>query len=251
MRLQKNILFLLTVIASLVAVFMFSCSSGEEDEQNTSSSSDNQSSSSIIACNGVEYNPYSHFCSHEGELIAKGEITDDRNGKVYKIVTIDDLTWMAENLNFDANGSRCYDDDPANCEMYGRLYNWKSAMEVCPEGWHLPSEDEWYTLLLRTGMRDGNNSINNLITINHWKNAGQYSIKVTDPYGFSALPGGQWDNYNDKGSFRDIGTHGFWWCSSVLDEYDETNGFHISVYNSNFFLAERTYELSVRCMADD
>jgi len=40
---------------------------------------------------------------------------------------------MAENLNFEAEGSRCYNDSIAYCKKYGRLYNWETAMEVCPK----------------------------------------------------------------------------------------------------------------------
>ncbi len=50
---------------------------------------------------------------------------------------------MAENLNNNAQGSRCYEDDVANCAKDGRLYDWESAMTACPCGWHLPSAAEW------------------------------------------------------------------------------------------------------------
>ena len=61
------------------------------------------------------------------------------------------LTWMARNLNHQVPGSRCYGNDPGNCAEHGRLYTWEQAMQVCPDGWHLPSDDEWFLLAREFG----------------------------------------------------------------------------------------------------
>nr|AGS53586.1 hypothetical protein [uncultured bacterium contig00070] len=81
------------------------------------------------------------------EQTATDSLTDKRDGKAYKTVNIGEQVWMAENLDYEAEGSVCYDNDPANCEKYGRLYNWATAKNACSEGWHLPNEDEWDALI--------------------------------------------------------------------------------------------------------
>ncbi len=77
-----------------------------------------------------------------------GEMTDSRDGQTYKTVKLGDQTWLAHDLNYETDdGSWCYGDDPANCEIYGRLYDWEAAMDACPDGWHLASDEEWSTLI--------------------------------------------------------------------------------------------------------
>ena len=59
---------------------------------------------------------------------------------------------MAENLKYKIGDSYCYDDNPANCEKYGRLYTWDAAFEACLPGWHLPNIEELYTLIAEGGI---------------------------------------------------------------------------------------------------
>lgn len=73
--------------------------------------------------------------------------SDSRDGQVYTFRHIGTQVWMTKNLNYTAAGSRCYDDNGANCAVYGRLYNWNTAITVAPPGWHLPSMAEWQTLI--------------------------------------------------------------------------------------------------------
>ena len=75
-----------------------------------------------------------------------GTFVDERNKKTYRYVAMGDLIWMAENLNFKIEDSWCYDDKNANCKKFGRLYTYDAAMNACPDGWHLPSLNEWKNL---------------------------------------------------------------------------------------------------------
>ncbi len=67
------------------------------------------------------------------------------------------LTWMTKNLNYELPDSWCYDNDPANCAEYGRLYTWEAAKKACQSlgnGWRLPTDQEWRDLAKRFGGAD-------------------------------------------------------------------------------------------------
>lgn len=66
----------------------------------------------------------------------------------YAAVTIGNQVWMAENLDRDIEGSVCYDHNPENCEEFGRLYDFKTAIKACPAGWHLPDSSEMEDLFI-------------------------------------------------------------------------------------------------------
>ncbi len=174
-------------------------------------------------------------------------------------VTIGTQVWMAENLNCDVSGSKCYDDDPANCAKYGRLYDWETAKTVCPSGWHLPSNDDWNELLRWVDERNGNGNYGygdgGGCIYGSYK-AGRY-LKVssgwfsdgngTDEYGFSALPGGG-DGYNEN-----AGERGYWWSSSKSDiRGDHACGLEMS-YKNEHVVGSHEYKsssFSVRCVQD-
>lgn len=82
-------------------------------------------------------------------------ITDNRDGKEYKIVTIGKQDWFAENLSYKSSSSWNYEYNDAYSEIYGRLYFFEDAKNVCPDGWHLPSDKEWQQLELELGMIHG------------------------------------------------------------------------------------------------
>lgn len=206
-------------------VFVFSCSSagGNGQGNNQGSSSSEQSSSSAIICEGIEYAPYSHYCSYDGKLIAKEEFPDERDGKIYKYVSIYNQIWMAENLNYDAAGGRCYDGDYTNCEKYGRLYTRSETQEACPPDWRLPSDNEWGALMV-----DG---INMLAISDDWEE----NFEKKDYYGFSILPGGHGqysENIVKPGwNYYDIGKRSEFWGVDDSGTYGEA---YISPYYMNY-----------------
>ena len=137
--------------------------------------------------------------------------TDTRNGQVYRIVQIGRQIWFAENLNYAAEGSVCYDNKNANCAKYGRLYDWNTAMKACPAGTHLPTMEEWDILEDYVGGYETSGT--KLKSSKGWKNDEEVPAG-TDNYGFSALPGGDGDS--DSG-FNEVGYIGSWWSATDED----------------------------------
>ena len=171
---------------------------------------------------------------------AVSTFTDKRDGKVYRIVEIGGAVWMAENLNFAAKGSVCYDNKAANCAKYGRLYNWKTALTVCPAGTHLPDDDEWTTL--ENAVVGRSTAGTKLKSAAGWNEDGN----GTDDYGFLALPSG--GGLSD-GNFDGIGNYGVWWSAT---EYDATYAWlRCMFYDCDYVcrvIRDKTSLYSVRCV---
>lgn len=84
--------------------------------------------------------------------VSYGELLDKRDGKVYRTIVISNHVWTAQNMNFETEvdstaRSWCFNNTSDYCQTFGRLYNWYAAQKACPEGWHLPTADEWAELL--------------------------------------------------------------------------------------------------------
>ena len=113
----------------------------------------------------------------------RGTFTDARDGQVYKYTTIGDQVWMAENLKYD-DGSVCAEK---TCSSKGRIYGMQNALLACPDGWHLPSRDEWKKLFNDVGGSDSAGY--RLKATEGWTplNPG-WASNGTDDCGFTLLP---------------------------------------------------------------
>jgi len=173
--------------------------------------------------------------------VKKGSFTDSRDNKTYKILKLNNQTWMAENLNYEADGSKCYNNEPKNCQKYGRLYNWKTAMKSCPSGWHLPSVEEWEVLWVAVGEEETIGS-KILKATSGWESNGN----GVDAVGFAALPGGYGDS---NGKFHKVGYIGNLWANDIDDGMDIGEDFWYLSYN-NKDVEYEPYLCSVRCVQD-
>lgn len=171
------------------------------------------------------------------------DMTDSRDSQVYSTVQIGNQWWMAENLNYSAEESFCYQDTPENCDRYGRLYTWDVAMTVCPEGWHLPSKAEFEQMINQLGgseeaggkLKDYENGF--------WRSP---NTDASNLYGFGALPAGR--RY-DHGLYTGSGYYAQFYSS---DEYNDNEAYNLTIgYDySNAFLYnyKKKYAISVRCV---
>jgi uncharacterized protein (TIGR02145 family) len=184
-----------------------------------------------------------------------GTFTDERDGKKYKIVKIGEQTWMAENLNYNAEGSKYYEDKSENCQKYGRLYDWATAKTACSPSWHLPSDAEWSVLKKFVDAEKGENGgdAKYFKATSGWlrNEVKNISGDGTDAYGFSALPGGLLDS-SYINFFAFAGIAGYWWSAS---EYDDSNAHCYTMDSYNEDVSYSRYGkgvvlLSVRCMKD-
>ncbi len=200
--------------------------------------------------------------------------TDSRDGQVYKTVVIGSQTWMAENLNYETKGSccvRCAEVKTVNvnyapggylsqsycakCSEYGgRLYTWDVATTACPSGWHLPSQDEWSTLLNAVKLGDPLAPTDTrLKSTTDWNNYGN-----TDDFSFSALPVGHSGisvgpyGSGDCYDREDEGDYAYFWSSTEVDSLTAYY-MYLSKYGNaaiSTFDFGKGRGFSVRCVKD-
>ncbi|MDR2555500.1 MAG: fibrobacter succinogenes major paralogous domain-containing protein [Fibromonadaceae bacterium] len=178
-------------------------------------------------------------------------MTDSRDNQTYKVAIIGTQTWVAQNLNYNADGSKCYNNSENNCTTYGRLYDWATAMTVCPSGWHLPNNAEWRELRSFVGGYD--NAGTKLKATNLWNSFEGKSGNGTNNYGFSALPGGAfWPVNGVNYGFRGVGINGEWWSAS--DYNAEVARYASMSYREESMSIEdgqsKSDLISVRCVQD-
>lgn len=188
-----------------------------------------------------------------------GTFADNRDGQTYEFVVIGNQTWMAENLNYITPDSWCYADSISNCDMYGRLYNWKAAMTACPDSWHLPSDEEWKILERFIGMTkeeadiflyrgEGKGTI--LKSKSAWGSINNQDSEY-NKIGFNALPSG-FRMYPTDGSFVGKTKDARWWTSSTDVWEGTTYAFRRCIYFDKTGIdrdaATRSLGFSVRCV---
>ncbi len=197
-----------------------------------------------------------------------GEMTDSRDAQTYQTVTLGTQTWFAQNLNYASADSKCYDDDTANCEIYGRLYDWEASKTACPAGWHLGSDQEWSTLIKYLDPKADPQTDKSIVEESIWaggmvKATGNLrdgtglwnypNVGATNSSKFSAVPAGV---CYDDGSCDVMGRHAIYWTSTEND--DNKVIFRVLDYGLiSFYRAEegqwsmvRETSLSVRCLKD-
>ncbi len=181
-----------------------------------------------------------------------GSITDPRDGKDYKTVKIGDQTWFSENLNFETPNSWWHGNDINNGNIHGRLYTWEAAMVACPQGWHLPSDNEWKQFEINLGMsqtdvdQEGIRGTvgQHIKATSSWNENGN----GTNEFGFNGLASGF--RYV-SGEFSLLGYNGHWWSST---ENGTNNAWDRSLHYT-YDGIERDYDnkmggFSVRCLKD-
>jgi uncharacterized protein (TIGR02145 family) len=195
------------------------------------------SSSSLAQSSSSSVQSSSSLAPSSSSSVRTGKGNDINN---YETIEIGTQTWMAENLDYVVEGSKCYSNDPAKCDEYGSLYTWATAMAlpascnysnstcsgeiqsphqgICPDGWHIPSSEDWGKLSRYVDGTSGtfagcesSTAGRYLKATSGWRDNGN----GTDLVGFSALPGGYYSNLG--GGFSSGGQVGEWWSASESD----------------------------------
>jgi len=198
----------------------------------------------------------------------------DIEGNTYNIVTIGTQVWMAENLKttkynngdsipvitysdprYTYTGTYCnYDNLPSYKDGYGLLYNFYAVVDsrkLCPSGWHVPTEDEWKTLIAYEGGVDSAGAKLKEEGTEHW-----YGQNIaTNSSGFSARGGGNRAvNIDGLGGYENFKYYGIFWTSSIFDyeDYGPKSAFQHAVANGNYDIGTtvvpKQYGNSVRCI---
>jgi uncharacterized protein (TIGR02145 family) len=206
----------------------------------------------------------------------------DIDGNVYKTIKIGDNTWMAENLkttryrngvalnmNFNdasnawGNTGQCgegcsYNDDDSYLRLYGRLYNFYAVIDsvniLAPVGWHIPTSDEWYSLLTYNSNDDSYSGANNLreTGTTHWTAGGG-----NNSLGLSILPGGDFSYHGwvPGYSYRGMGTNSaYWMLYRPFNNNSHIRGDNIFIGSSDIAYIDQVdnswFCSSVRCVKD-
>jgi uncharacterized protein (TIGR02145 family) len=193
----------------------------------------------------------------------------DQEGNTYKTIVIGTQEWMAENLNTSIyrNGDAIhtnldtiswrnttsgawayYNNDTSYACPRGKLYNWfacTDARNLCPQGWHIPSDDDWTELTNYLG--------GDAIAGSKMKSSGTLywlssNTESDNSSGFSATSGGM---RHRNGTYQLIGANGQWWSSTPFNSTSAWNRLLISGnINAEIIASRKEYGFSVRCLRD-
>ncbi len=170
---------------------------------------------------------------------------DARDGKTYKTVEIGSQVWMAENLNYESESSNAiFSRNTGLADIFGRLYCWEVAKEVCPDGWHLPSDADWTLLADHLGGEAVAGGIMKEMST-YWVSLHE---EASNKSGFSALPGGLLEKPTD-GSYPYMGEMGFFWSTQEKSRSDAW--FRYVKYDGTLLKAgsgDKENGMSVRCL---
>jgi uncharacterized protein (TIGR02145 family) len=226
------------------------------------------------AINATETEAYVDALSEKiSELEVLSTKLEDIEGNLYDVVKIGDQIWMAENLKTTkyndgtdiplvtdsiawcdlSTGAYCwYNNDEATYKnTYGALYNWYTVdtVNLCPTGWHVPSDAAWTTVTDYLGGDSvAGGKLKETGTI-HWTSP---NTGATNETGFTTLPGGK--RIVANGEFDHIGYWGFWWSATENTEsiacyrFMQNNAKHVVVYDYHYHFKQNGF--SVRCLRD-
>jgi uncharacterized protein (TIGR02145 family) len=180
-----------------------------------------------------------------------GTFIDSRDGREYNWVKKGNQVWMAENLSYAPSSGNywVYLNKIEYIEIYGYLYDWETALNVCPPDWHLPSDEEWTQLtdvplkqIQATGTIEAGTGLWRLHT---------YSTAPTNETGFTALPGGI---RSSDGVFSGRGIAGRWWSATEYGTTDSWRAWNRRVHYAGFVVMRdfnsKRMGMSVRCVKD-
>jgi uncharacterized protein (TIGR02145 family) len=219
--------------------------SSSDEAPETSSETPTQSSSSVESpSSSSKDEPKSSSSSETVTPWTCGDSTITRGDREYATVLINEQCWLKENLQYEPSSGTtlCYGGVAANCETYGRLYDFEAADLACPTGWRLPTKTELEDLADYSGadMYDAGA---------HFKaKSGWTGENGDDLLEFTALPGGK---CNEEQTCSKIGTSGYWWTSTEKVKNSSHYALYLNGDGSSFTAAnimDNDQYISVRCV---
>jgi uncharacterized protein (TIGR02145 family) len=197
----------------------------------------------------------------------------DQEGNTYKTITIGTQTWMAENLRTTTyrdgssipevpddkkwadltTGAQCINQNASDKNTvctFGRLYNWYSVSDsrnIAPEGWHVPTDEEWGTLRSILGGEAVAGGKMRETGTTHWDKPNG-ATEASNASGFTALPSGSRGASN--GIFSNLRNSAHYWSST---QYDASNAWNFSLstsYDTFRGFSHKNHGYAIRCLKD-